>query len=122
MKFFDYLKNEQLKSTELYTVGGHSLREMNYAFLNYRGNTILNPMDNSDEMQMNCDYYLGTKIEGPCGSQLTSQRAPQGRFSRGGSTIDRCVGVTLFSDQYIARWSLRSGGRFALLDRFPIAR
>ena len=61
--FFDYLKNEQLKSTELFTVGGHRVREMNYAFLNYRGNTILNPMDNSEEMQMNCDYYYALKTE-----------------------------------------------------------
>ncbi len=63
--FFDYLKSEQLKNTELFTVGGHRVREMNYAFLNYRGNTILNPMDNSEEMQMNCDYYYALKTEKP---------------------------------------------------------
>lgn len=64
-QIYDYLKAEQLKSTERITIGGHRVREMNFTFLNYRGNTALNPMDDSEQMQMNCDYYFALKLEKP---------------------------------------------------------
>ncbi|MDX2173339.1 MAG: hypothetical protein SFY56_09475 [Bacteroidota bacterium] len=62
---YDYLKKEQLNQTEQFTIGGHRVREMNFAFLNYRGNSVLNPMDDSEQMQMNCDYYFALKTEKP---------------------------------------------------------
>ncbi len=62
---YDTLTKEFEKEKKLFTVGGHRVREMNYAFLNYRGNSVLNGMDNSEEMQMNCDYYFALKIEKP---------------------------------------------------------
>ena len=64
-QIYDYLKVEQLKTPERFTIGGHRVREMNFAFLNYRGNTALNPMDDSEQMQMNCDYYFALKSEKP---------------------------------------------------------
>lgn len=60
---YDYLKKEQLTSPEQFTIGGHRVREMNFAFLNYRGNSVLNSMDNSEQMQMNFDYYFALKSE-----------------------------------------------------------
>lgn len=62
---FDKLVSEFEKENKLFTIGGHRVREMNYAFTNYRGNSVLNSMDNSEEMQMNCDYYFAQKREKP---------------------------------------------------------
>jgi hypothetical protein len=62
---YNYLKAEQLKSPEVLTIGGHPHREMNFTFMNYRGNSILNPMDDGEQMQMNCDYYYALKYEQP---------------------------------------------------------
>lgn len=62
---YDTLKNESEKSKEIITIGGHRVREMDYAFLNYRGNSVLNSMDDSEQMIMNCDYYLAMKREQP---------------------------------------------------------
>lgn len=62
---YDYLQKEQLNQTEQFSIGGHRVREMNYAFLNYRGNSVLNPMDDSEQMQMNCDYYFALISERP---------------------------------------------------------
>ncbi len=62
---YNYLIAEQLKSPEVLTIGGHPHREMNFTFMNYRGNSILNPMDDSELMQMNCDYYYALKYEKP---------------------------------------------------------
>ncbi len=62
---YDTLKNESEKSKEIITIGGHRVREMDYAFLNYRGNSILNSMDDSEQMIMNCDYYIAMKREQP---------------------------------------------------------
>ncbi len=62
---YDYLKNEQAKTKEIFTIGGHRVRELNFAFLNYRGNALLNLMDESEQMQMNCDYYFALKREKP---------------------------------------------------------
>ncbi|MCE3226649.1 MAG: hypothetical protein K0S32_1200 [Bacteroidetes bacterium] len=62
---YEQLKSEFEKEKQVFTIGGHRVREMNYTFLNYRGQSVLNPMDNSEEMQMNCDYYFAMKREQP---------------------------------------------------------
>jgi hypothetical protein len=62
---YETLLKEFEKEKKLFTVGGHRVREMNYAFANYRGNAMLNGMDNSEEMQMNCDFYYAQKREKP---------------------------------------------------------
>jgi len=61
--FYDTLVHEQQKSTERITIGGHRVRELFYGFMNYRNGGYLNPADPTEVMQMNCDYYLSTKVE-----------------------------------------------------------
>lgn len=60
---YQQLEKEYEKQKTLFTVGGHRVRELNYAFLNYKG--MLNPMDDSEEMQMCFDYYYAMKMEAP---------------------------------------------------------
>ncbi|MCA6443469.1 MAG: hypothetical protein IM600_08585 [Bacteroidetes bacterium] len=60
---YDYLVNEQSKSDTVLTIGGHRIRELNFAFLNYRGNAVLNDMDGSEDMQMCYDYFYALKEE-----------------------------------------------------------
>jgi hypothetical protein len=62
---YDQLITILEKEKHQITIGGHRVREMNYAFTNYRGGARLNAMDNSEEMQMNCDYYFAQKRERP---------------------------------------------------------
>jgi hypothetical protein len=62
---FDKLTDEYKKTNQIFTVGGHRVRELNYAFLNYRGGAVLNHMDESEQMAMNCDYYYAMKREKP---------------------------------------------------------
>ncbi len=62
---YDKLVNEFKKEGKIITIGGHRIREMDYAFLNYRGNSVLNCMNNDEQMVMNCDYYLALKSEKP---------------------------------------------------------
>lgn len=64
-EFYTYLEDENKKNKQLFTVGGHPNREMNYAFLNYRAGGYLNPMDDPTEMRMNCDYYVALMAEKP---------------------------------------------------------
>jgi hypothetical protein len=61
--FYTTLLNEQKKSPERITIGGHRVRELFYGFFNYRYDGILNPADPTEVMQMNCDYYIATKQE-----------------------------------------------------------
>ena len=61
--FYTTLLNEQSKSKERITIGGHRVRELFYGFINYRHGGILNPVDPTEVMQMNCDYYIATKKE-----------------------------------------------------------
>lgn len=63
--FYDKLKSEYDKLGKIYTIGGHRVRELNFAFLNYRGGSMLNPMDDGEQMRMNCDYYYASKYEEP---------------------------------------------------------
>jgi hypothetical protein len=62
---FDKLTDEYKKTNQLFTIGGHRVRELNYAFLNYRGGSVLNHMDDAEQMTMNCDYYFAMKREKP---------------------------------------------------------
>ena len=62
---YSYLENEFHKDKHVFTLGGHTNREMNYAFANYRGGGMLNPMDIGKGMCMNCDYYYALKEEKP---------------------------------------------------------
>lgn len=62
---YDKLVDEFKNEGHIITIGGHRIREMDYAFLNYRGNSVLNGMDNSEQMIMNCDYYFALKSEQP---------------------------------------------------------
>ncbi len=62
---YDQLMDEYKKTNQIFTIGGHRVREMNYAFMNYRGGAILNHMDDAEQMTMNCDYYYAMKREKP---------------------------------------------------------
>jgi len=62
---FDKLTDEYKKTNQIFTIGGHRVRELNYAFLNYRGGAVLNHMDESEQMAMNCDYYYAMTREKP---------------------------------------------------------
>ena len=62
---FDKLTEEYKKTNQIFTIGGHRVRELNYAFLNYRGGAVLNHMDESEQMAMNCDYYYAMTREKP---------------------------------------------------------
>ncbi|MBA2612453.1 MAG: hypothetical protein H0U95_10805 [Bacteroidetes bacterium] len=64
-KIYSHLENEYKKDPRLFTIGGISYREMNYAFMNYRAKSHLNLMNTSEAMQMNCDYYFASKEEKP---------------------------------------------------------
>jgi len=61
--FFTTLLKEQQKSSERITIGGHRVRELFWGFWNYRNGAVLNPADPTEVMQMNCDYYIATKLE-----------------------------------------------------------
>ena len=61
--FYNTLVNEQQKTPERITIGGHRVRELFFGFMNYRNGGYLNPADPTETMQMNCDYYLSTKVE-----------------------------------------------------------
>jgi hypothetical protein len=64
-EFYSYLESQYKQNQQLFTIGGHVNREMNYAFLNYRAGGMLNPMDDPQQMQMNCDYYIALMCEKP---------------------------------------------------------
>lgn len=61
--FYTRLLKEQAKSKDRITIGGHRVRELFYAFFNYRHDGTLNSADPTEVMQMNCDYYIATKQE-----------------------------------------------------------
>ena len=64
-EFYECLEKEFKQNEQLFTIGGHPNREMNYAYLNYRGKALLNPMDEPRQMHMNCDYYIALMAEKP---------------------------------------------------------
>jgi hypothetical protein len=61
--FYTRLLQEQAKSKDRITIGGHRVRELFYAFFNYRHGGVLNSADPTEVMQMNCDYYIAKKQE-----------------------------------------------------------
>ncbi len=61
--FYTTLLQEQNKTSQRITIGGHRVRELFFGFLNYRNNFKLAPADATELMQMNCDYYIATKPE-----------------------------------------------------------
>lgn len=61
--FYDRLLQESDQGRKTLTIGGHLNREMNYAFMNYRGGSRLNPMSPNAGMIMNCDYYIAQDFE-----------------------------------------------------------
>lgn len=62
---YAYLEEEQQKNKELITIGGHPNREMNFTYMNFRAGSPLNPMDDTRQMYMNCDYYFALMGEKP---------------------------------------------------------
>jgi hypothetical protein len=62
---YQALAEEATKEKEPVTVGGSPIREYNFAFLNYKNEGKLNPMNSQQEMQMNCDYYVAAAYEKP---------------------------------------------------------
>ncbi|HEX7414713.1 MAG TPA: hypothetical protein VF411_11785, partial [Bacteroidia bacterium] len=76
------LINESKNSKEIITIGGHRVREMDYAFLNYRENSSLNGMDNEEQMRMNCDYYFAMKREKPYYKYFYDEIAFDDRWDR----------------------------------------
>lgn len=64
-QFYSYLEQQFNLRNHIFTVGGNPAREMIYAYFNYRGNSLLNPMDEPLQMHMNCDYYIASKFEAP---------------------------------------------------------
>ncbi|MES2681749.1 MAG: hypothetical protein V4635_17775 [Bacteroidota bacterium] len=81
-EFYSYLESEQLKHQQLFTIGGHPNREMNYAFLNYRAGGHLNAMDEPREMHMNCDYYFALMCEKPFYRYFYDEVAYDNRWHR----------------------------------------
>ena len=81
-EIYAYLESEYAKNPHLFTVGGHTNREMNYTFANYRGASLLNPMDEPKQMHMNCDYYYALKYEKPYYSFFYDEVAYDNRWDR----------------------------------------
>ncbi len=69
-EMYAMLAQEFENDKQLFTIGGHRIREMNFAFLNYSENGLLNPMDDNEQMHMNCDYYIALAVEKPYYSQF----------------------------------------------------
>lgn len=65
VSIFETLKEEQAKAKEPFTIGGNAARELNYAFLNYRSNYALNPMNIENTLQLNMDYIFAHVHEKP---------------------------------------------------------
>ena len=79
---FDKLTDEYKKTNQIFTIGGHRVREMNYAFLNYRGGAVLNHMDDAEQMTMNCDYYFAMKREKPYYERFYDEIAQDEKWDR----------------------------------------
>lgn len=56
--FFALLREEQEKSSQRITIGGHRVREFFYGFLNYKSSVKLNHVTSPEALQMNCDYAV----------------------------------------------------------------
>lgn len=60
-RFYTRLVEEQEKSKEKITVGGHRLTELMFAFMNYNHGAKLNPVDHGEEMNPFCDFAIAKK-------------------------------------------------------------
>lgn len=61
-RFYTRLLEEQEKSKDKITISGRRLNELMFAFLNYRNGGTLNPVDDSEKLNLYSDYAL-TKTE-----------------------------------------------------------
>lgn len=62
-RFYDTLVREQAGQKTPITIGGHRMRELFYAYTNYRNNGTLNLMDSPDFLNMNADYAVALRNE-----------------------------------------------------------
>lgn len=60
-RFYTFLTDEQKKSDQIITVGSHHIYELTFAYFNYRNNLFLNPPDNSEKLNLYCDYLITRK-------------------------------------------------------------
>lgn len=64
-RFYTRLVEEQEKSKEKITIGGHRLTELMFAFMNYNHGGKLNPVDHGEEMNPYCDFGIAKKSDYP---------------------------------------------------------
>lgn len=64
-RFYTRLVEEQEKSKEKITIGGHRLTELMFAFMNYNHDGKLNPVDHGEEMNPYCDFGISRKKDYP---------------------------------------------------------
>lgn len=81
-EIYSYLETEHNKNNQLFTIGGHPNREMNYTFMNYRAGSLLNPMDDPRQMHMNCDYAFALACEKPFYQNFYEEVAYDHRWQR----------------------------------------
>jgi len=62
-RFYEYLVKEQQTKPGRITIAGHRMRELIYAYDNYRNNGLLNPMDGPEFLHLNADYALALRNE-----------------------------------------------------------
>lgn len=64
-RFYTRLVEEQEKSKEKITIGGHRLTELMFAFMNYNYGGKLNLVDHGEEMNPYCDFGIARKKDYP---------------------------------------------------------
>jgi hypothetical protein len=79
---YQTLADEAAKDKEPVTIGGSPIREYNFAFLNYKNEGRLNPMNDQQEMQMNCDYYIAAEYEKPFYEAYYTELARDDKWGR----------------------------------------
>ncbi|MGI8892408.1 MAG: hypothetical protein ACR2GN_03000, partial [Bacteroidia bacterium] len=61
--FYHRLVSEQKNHDEKITIGGHRMNELSYAFMNYRNEGLLNPMDPYESIELQYDYIVAGKTD-----------------------------------------------------------
>jgi hypothetical protein len=79
---YNALAEEAAKGKEPVTIGGSPIREYNFAFLNYKNEGKLNPMNSQQEMQMNSDYYIAASYEKPYYETYYAELAKDEKWDR----------------------------------------
>lgn len=64
-RFYEQLAKAQALQVQKLTIGGHRMRELFYAYENYRHGGSLNLMDGNDYLYMQSDYAIALKNEKP---------------------------------------------------------